>query len=167
MQTLEGPLLILAGAGSGKTRVLTYRTANLVAQGLATPQEILAVTFTNKAAREMENRILALLSELEIPVFDLMWISTFHSICARILRSHIELLGYQSTFTIYDQTDQLSMVKKVCTRLQYDEKVYPAKNFQARINNAKTLGVTPDDLNFSQKKTSLSFDAQSTEVYTE
>ena len=167
MQTLEGPLLILAGAGSGKTRVLTYRTANLVAQGLATPQEILAVTFTNKAAREMENRILALLSELEIPVFDRMWISTFHSICARILRSHIELLGYQSTFTIYDQTDQLSMVKKVCTRLQYDEKVYPAKNFQARINNAKTLGVTPDDLNFSQKKTSLSFDAQSTEVYTE
>ncbi len=167
MQTLEGPLLILAGAGSGKTRVLTYRTANLVAQGLATPQEILAVTFTNKAAREMENRILALLSELEIPVFDRMWISTFHSICARILRSHIELLGYQSTFTIYDQTDQLSMVKQVCTRLQYDEKVYPAKNFQARINNAKTLGVTPDDLNFSQKKTSLSFDAQSTEVYTE
>ncbi len=167
MQALEGPLLILAGAGSGKTRVLTYRTANLVAQGLATPQEILAVTFTNKAAREMEARILALLAELEIPVYDRMWISTFHSICARILRSHIELLGYQSTFTIYDQTDQLSMVKQVCTRLQLDEKVFPAKNFQARINHAKTLAVTPDELQYSQKKNSLSFDEQSTEVYTE
>ncbi len=167
MQALEGPLLILAGAGSGKTRVLTYRTANLVAQGLATPQEILAVTFTNKAAREMEARILSLLGELEIPVFDRMWISTFHSICARILRSHIELLGYQSTFTIYDQTDQLSMVKQVCNRLQLDEKVFPAKNFQARINNAKTLAVTPEELNSSKRNNNLSFDAQSIEVYAE
>ncbi len=167
MQALEGPLLILAGAGSGKTRVLTYRTANLVAQGLATPQEILAVTFTNKAAREMESRILTLLNELEIPVFDRMWISTFHSICARILRSHIELLGYKSTFTIYDQTDQLSMVKQVCTRLNLDDKVFPAKNFQARINNAKTEGLLPDDLSHSQRKMARSFDAQTIEVYTE
>ena len=167
MQALEGPLLILAGAGSGKTRVLTYRTANLVAQGLATPQEILAVTFTNKAAREMESRILTLLGELEIPVFDRMWISTFHSICARILRSHIELLGYKSTFTIYDQNDQLSMVKQVCTRLNLDDKVFPAKNFQARINNAKTEALLPDDLHHSQRKMARSFDPQTIEVYTQ
>ncbi len=167
MQALEGPLLILAGAGSGKTRVLTYRTANLVAQGLATPQEILAVTFTNKAAREMESRILTLLGELEIPVFDRMWISTFHSICARILRSHIELLGYKSTFTIYDQNDQLSMVKQVCTRLNLDDKVFPAKNFQARINNAKTEALLPEDLNHSQRKMARSFDPQTIEVYTQ
>ncbi len=168
MQALEGPLLILAGAGSGKTRVLTYRTANLVAQGLATPQEILAVTFTNKAAREMEARILTLLGELEIPVFDRMWISTFHSICARILRSHIELLGYKSSFTIYDQTDQLSMVKQVCTRMNLDDKVFPAKNFQSRINSAKTEALGPDDISRKGSRgAGLSFDAQTIEVYTE
>src|ERR1700722_12509809 len=86
VSTLNGPLLILAGAGSGKTRVLTYRMANLIAHGEATPNQILAVTFTNKAAREMEHRVMALLRDLGIPVLDRLWVSTFHAICARILR---------------------------------------------------------------------------------
>src|SRR5438477_908780 len=93
VEALTGPLLILAGAGSGKTRVLTYRIANLIAQGEATANQILAVTFTNKAAREMETRILKLLHDLGIAVYDRMWVSTFHSTCARILRDDIHLLG--------------------------------------------------------------------------
>jgi DNA helicase-2/ATP-dependent DNA helicase PcrA len=144
-QTLSGPLLILAGAGSGKTRVLTFRTANLIAQGLASPEEILAVTFTNKAAKEMESRILTLLKQVGVPVFGRMWISTFHSICARILREHIHLLDYKPFFGIYDTSDQLSMIKKVLTALNIDEKTHPAKAFAARINSAKTDALTPED----------------------
>ncbi len=146
MNALTGPLLILAGAGSGKTRVLTYRTANLVAQGLATPMEIMAVTFTNKAAREMEGRILSLLRDLGIPVYGRMWISTFHSICARILREHIHLLEFKPFFGIYDSSDQLSMIKKVLTALNIDDKSYPAKSFQSAINHAKTEGWSPSDM---------------------
>jgi DNA helicase-2/ATP-dependent DNA helicase PcrA len=146
MQTLSGPLLILAGAGSGKTRVLTVRTANLIAQGFATPLEIMAVTFTNKAAKEMETRILSLLRELEIPVHGRMWISTFHSICARILREHIHLLDYKPFFGIYDSGDQLSLLKKVLIALNIDDKSHPAKAFQSSINHAKTEGWVPQDL---------------------
>jgi DNA helicase-2/ATP-dependent DNA helicase PcrA len=161
-ETLSGPLLILAGAGSGKTRVLTFRTANLVARGLCSPDQILAVTFTNKAAREMEGRILKILRQVGVQVHDRMWISTFHSICARILREHIHLLGYKSFFGIYDTSDQLSMVKKVCTILNIDEKTYPAKGFAARINGAKTDALTPEDVR--RKKHVM--DERSLEVYT-
>src|SRR3954462_2750373 len=98
--TLTGPLLILAGAGSGKTRVLTFRMANLIAQGECTADQILAVTFTNKAAREMELRVVKLLQDMNIPVYDRMWVSTFHSTCARILREDIHLLDYQPFFGI-------------------------------------------------------------------
>lgn len=143
---VDGPLLILAGAGSGKTRVLTYRIARLIALGEATPNQILAVTFTNKAAREMEGRTVQLLNRVGIPVFEQMWISTFHSICARILREDIHHLGYQPFFGIYDDADQLSMVKKVLTALNINEKVHPAKGFQARINQAKQLGLSPDQV---------------------
>ena len=146
VDSLEGPLLILAGAGSGKTRVLTFRVANLIAQGLANPEEILAVTFTNKAAREMEHRIQSLLREINVPIHGRLWISTFHSICARLLREHAHLLDYQPFFGIYDSADQLSMIKKVCTALGIDEKAYPAKAFQARINSAKTEGWLPEDV---------------------
>lgn len=146
METLTGPLLILAGAGSGKTRVLTFRTANLIAQGLANPEEILAVTFTNKAAREMEGRITDLLRKIGVPVHGRLWISTFHSICARILREYIHLLDYQPFFGIYDNSDQLSLIKKVMTALDIDEKTYPAKAFQSRINAAKTDALSPDDV---------------------
>lgn len=160
--TLNGPLLILAGAGSGKTRVLTFRMANLIAQGEATADQILAVTFTNKAAREMENRVLKLLGDLGIPVFEKMWISTFHSICARVLRDEIHLLDYQPFFGIYDDSDQVSALRKVLQILNINEKMYPVRGFQARINEAKQQGLHPEDL---AKKGSLWWDERSVEVY--
>lgn len=159
---MTGPLLILAGAGSGKTRVLTYRIANLVAQGECTADQILAVTFTNKAAREMENRIVQLLQELGIPVFERMWVSTFHSICARILRDDIHLLGYQPFFAIYDDGDQMSLLKKVMNNLNINDKMFPPRGFQARINEAKQQALTPDDL---AKKGSMWWDEKSLAVY--
>lgn len=143
---VNGPLLILAGAGSGKTRVLTYRVAHIVSQGEATPQQILAVTFTNKAAQEMEHRIIQLLERMGIPVYDRLWISTFHSICSRILREHIHVLGYKPFFGIYDSGDQLNMIKKVMAQLNINDKIYPAKGFQARINNAKMLALDPQQV---------------------
>jgi len=160
-ETLSGPLLILAGAGSGKTRVLTFRTANLIARGLCSPDEIMAVTFTNKAAREMEGRIMKILRQVGVPVHGRMWISTFHSICARILREHIHLLGYKPFFGIYDTADQLSMIKKVCAALNIDEKTHPAKGFAARINAAKTDALTPDDV----RRKRHFMDDRSIEVY--
>lgn len=161
-ESLNGPLLILAGAGSGKTRVLTFRTANLIARGLAAPDETLAVTFTNKAAKEMETRIQSLLKKVGHPVSERLWISTFHSICARILREHIHLLDYKPFFGIYDTADQLSMIKKVLNILGIDEKTHPAKAFAARINNAKTEGLTPEDV----KKRPRFMDERSLQVYT-
>ncbi len=152
VETLDGPLLILAGAGSGKTRVLTHRIANLIATGRATPDQILAVTFTNKAAREMEKRTQILLGKLGLDAGvtrgfrGRMWISTFHSIGARLLREHIELLDYRPFFGIYDSGEQLAMVKKVSAGLGFDEKLHPAKNFCSRINAVKTDGLTPDDV---------------------
>jgi DNA helicase-2/ATP-dependent DNA helicase PcrA len=149
VECMDGPLLILAGAGSGKTRVLTQRAAHLVATGRATIEQILCVTFTNKAAREMEARIQSLLSQLGLQLSSQrqrMWISTFHSIGARILREHIELLDYKPFFVIYDTSDQMAMVKKVCAALGIDDKVTPAKTFAARINSVKTEGYTPEDI---------------------
>lgn len=160
--TIQGPLLILAGAGSGKTRVLTYRMANIIAQGEATASEILAVTFTNKAAREMESRVVKLLHELGFSVHERMWVSTFHSICARILRDDIHLLDYQPFFAIYDDSDQISQIRKVLGALNINEKQYPPKSFQARINEAKQKAMTPDDLS---KKGSMWWDERSIEVY--
>ena len=149
VNTLDGPLLILAGAGSGKTRVLTHRIANLIATGRCAPDQILAVTFTNKAAREMEKRTQSLLQSLGLALGlapGRMWISTFHSIAARLLREHIELLDYRRTFGIYDTGEQLAMVKKVLSALGIDEKLHPAKNFASRINSVKTEGLTPADV---------------------
>ncbi len=160
--TLTGPLLILAGAGSGKTRVLTYRMANLIAQGEATAEQILAVTFTNKAAREMELRTVKLLEELGMPVYERLWVSTFHSTCARILREDIHLLDYQPFFGIYDDSDQVSLIKKVLGMLNINDKMYPPRGFQARINEAKQMAMGPDDI---AKKGSLWWDEKSVEVY--
>ncbi len=159
---MTGPLLILAGAGSGKTRVLTFRIANIIAQGEASADQILAVTFTNKAAREMENRAVKLLQELGIPIYDRMWISTFHSICARILREDIHLLDYQPFFAIYDDSDQMSVIKKVLNSLNINDKMYPPRSFQAKINEAKQVAQTPDDL---AKKGSMWWDERSIDVY--
>jgi len=146
VQVVKGPLLVLAGAGSGKTLVLTYRIARLITLGEASPDQILAVTFTNKAAREMEKRTCGLLESMGIPVYEPMWISTFHSICARILRKEIHHLGYQPFFGIYDDSDQLSMIKKVLNTLNINDKVHPAKGFQSLINQVKQLGLTSDQV---------------------
>jgi len=157
-----GPLLILAGAGSGKTRVLTHRMAYLVAKGLAAPDEVLCMTFTNKAAHEMESRIFHLLSSLGIPVHGYLWISTFHSFCVRILKQHITLLDYKQYFTIYDSSDQLSAIKKVVQSLGINDKLYPPKTFQARISSAKMMGLTADSI----KKNNKNFmDPKTAEVY--
>ena len=146
VETINGALLILAGAGSGKTRVLTYRVAHMIMEGEASPSQILCVTFTNKAAREMESRIMDLLREKQIPVFEPMWISTFHSTCLKILREQIHLLGYQPGFSIYDDGDQLSVIKKILQKLNINEKIYPAKSFKSAINEAKTRALQPDEV---------------------
>jgi DNA helicase-2/ATP-dependent DNA helicase PcrA len=143
VETSEGPVLILAGAGSGKTRVLTHRMAWILSEGLASADEILVVTFTNKAAREMEHRIYKILSDLGFAVYSDLWISTFHSFCVRILKKHITQLGYKPFFTIYDPSDQLSQLKKVLKILNINEKLFPAKAFQQRISRAKMLGRSP------------------------
>jgi len=136
-----GPLLVLAGAGSGKTRVLTYRIAHLIRSGQAGPYEILAITFTNKAAAEMRARVVDLVG----PVAATMWVSTFHSACARMLRSEAESLGYRSGFTIYDQDDQVRLVKRCLEDLGYDVKRYPPRAVHARISDAKNRLVDVDD----------------------
>lgn len=158
----EGPVLILAGAGSGKTRVLTFRMAHIILNGLATPDEILAVTFTNKAAREMESRVVKLLKDLGIPVFSQPWVSTFHSMCVRILRQNLMLLGYQPGFSIYDSDDQFKMIKDVLKKLNIDEKIHPSKKFASQINHAKTLMLSPSDVS---KKSENFFDDKAIEVY--
>ncbi len=138
----EGPLLVLAGAGSGKTRVLTYRIAYLVATGRAAPGEILAITFTNKAADEMRERVEALTGA----VSRLMWVMTFHSACARILRAEAERLAYSRSFTIYDEADSLRMVKSCMRELELDPKRFPPRAIRAQISGAKNRLEDPDEL---------------------
>jgi DNA helicase-2/ATP-dependent DNA helicase PcrA len=137
----EGPLLILAGAGSGKTRVLTHRIAYLLEQGLAGPDEILAITFTNKAAREMKDRVALLVG----PDSRKMWVSTFHAFCARILRAHAEKLGYKREFTIYDGGDQVRLVKRCIIELGKDPKRFNPRSFQSQISDAKNKLMSADD----------------------
>ncbi len=134
-----GPSLILAGAGSGKTRVLTHRIAYLIEHHKVHPTEILAVTFTNKAAAEMRKRVMDLLVGSPISTREL-WISTFHSACVRILRSDIHHLGYQSSFTIYDDSDQLSIIKACMKEMNISDSRTSPKSFQARINQVKNDG---------------------------
>ncbi len=127
------PLLVVAGAGSGKTRVLTHRVAHLIASGDATPWEILAITFTNKSADEMRERLVRLIG----PVAERMWVSTFHAACVRILRSHADRLGYRRSFTIYDDTDSRRLVETILRELNIDAKKLPARSVQAAISGAK------------------------------
>ena len=128
-----GPLLIVAGAGSGKTRVLTRRIAHLLATGDAPPWGILAITFTNKAADEMRNRV----AELVGPPAEKMWVSTFHSACLRILRTNADRLGYRSAFTVYDDTDSRRMIEMIIAELGFDQKRLPARAVQGVISQAK------------------------------
>ncbi|MDQ3508618.1 MAG: UvrD-helicase domain-containing protein, partial [Actinomycetota bacterium] len=137
----EGPLLILAGAGSGKTRVLTHRIAHILDEGLAGPDEILAITFTNKAASEMKERVALLVG----PESRKMWVSTFHAFCARILRVHAEKLGYKREFSIYDSADQVRLVKRCIIELGKDPKRFSPRSFQSQISDAKNKLQSAND----------------------
>ena len=136
-----GPLLVVAGAGSGKTRVLTRRIAYLMARRGVAPYEILAITFTNKAAGEMKDRVAALVG----PVAKSMWVSTFHSACVRLLRQEAVRLGYGNAFSIYDSADSLRLITIVAKELNLDPKRYPARQFQSIISNAKNELMGPHD----------------------
>ena len=155
----DGPLLVIAGAGSGKTRVLTHRIAHLIQTGVS-PFEILAITFTNKAADEMKQRVAALVG----PVAEKMWVSTFHSACVRILRRDGGLLGFPSSFTIYDQADAVRLVGYVIRDLGLDPKKFPAKSVQASISAAKNDGLGP--VQFADRAGSI-FDRKIADVFVE
>ena len=139
--TTEGPLLILAGAGSGKTTVLIQRIAHILQQGLCQPYQILAITFTNKAAGELKERIADMIGEMGTDV----WASTFHSFCARLLRREIENLGYSRDFSIYATDDSLRVIKDILKRLNIDEKSVAPKMVLGLISRAKDARVLPDD----------------------
>ncbi len=136
-----GPLLVVAGAGSGKTRVLTRRIAYLMSRRNVAPYQILAITFTNKAAGEMKERV----ADLVGPVAKSMWVSTFHSACVRLLRQEANRLGYSNSFSIYDSADSLRLITIVAKELNLDSKRYPARQFQAMISNAKNELMGPHD----------------------
>lgn len=140
--TTEGPLLVLAGAGSGKTRVLTHRIAYLVAEKGVAPWEILALTFTNKAAGEMRERVETLTGSAA----GRMWVLTFHACCARILRMEIERLGYERTFTIYDEADQQSLLRRIVREMELNDKVYSPRMLAGRISDAKSHSLDPGGL---------------------
>ena len=132
----EGPLLVLAGAGSGKTRVLTHRIAYLIEEKRVAPWNIMAITFTNKAAAEMRERVDKIVGEGA----EAIWVSTFHSSCVRILRRFIDRLGYDSNFTIYDGDDQKTLMKQVLKKMQADPKQFKERAVLSRISAAKMTG---------------------------
>jgi DNA helicase-2/ATP-dependent DNA helicase PcrA len=140
VEAIDGPVLVLAGAGTGKTRVLTTRLAQILATGKARPWQILAVTFTNKAAREMRERVAALLG---CPV-ERWWVGTFHAVGARILRAHAESVGLKPNFTILDSDDQLRLIKQLLQAHNIDAKKTPPRAVQGIIQRWKDRGLTPD-----------------------
>ena len=150
----EGPLLLLAGAGSGKTRVLTHRIAYLIEEKQVNPWNILAITFTNKAASEMRERV----DKIVGMGAESIWVSTFHSMCVRILRRYIDRLGYDTNFTIYDTDDQKTLMKDVCRFLQLDTKVYKERTLLGAISSAKNEMISPEEFqiqaegDFTKKK---------------
>ena len=150
----EGPVLILAGAGSGKTRVLTHRIAYLIEEMGVNPWNIMAITFTNKAAEEMRERVDKLVGFGS----ESIWVSTFHSTCVRMLRRYIDRLGFDNNFTIYDTDDQKTLIKDVCKRLNVDTKIYKERMILSAISKAKEEMVTPEEYllnaggDFAQKK---------------
>lgn len=147
--TTEGPVLMLAGAGTGKTAALTARLAHIIATRRAWPSEILAVTFTNKAAREMRERIGRMIGDA---VEGMPWLGTFHSIAAKMLRRHAELVGLQSNFTILDTDDQLRVLKQLIQAEGLDEKRWPARQLAGLIDKWKNRGLTPADLDVADKE---------------
>jgi DNA helicase II / ATP-dependent DNA helicase PcrA len=143
VETTEGPVLVLAGAGTGKTRVLTTRIAHILQTGRAYPSQILAVTFTNKAAREMKTRIGVLVGEA---VEGMPWLGTFHSIGVKILRRHAELAGLKSGFTILDTDDVVRLIKQLIQAEGLDDKRWPARQFAQMIDGWKNKGLGPADI---------------------
>ncbi|QFS84074.1 DNA helicase II [Roseivivax sp. THAF40] len=143
VETLDGPVLMLAGAGTGKTRALTARIVHLLNQGKARPNEILAVTFTNKAAREMKSRVGGMLGQA---IEGMPWLGTFHSICVKLLRRHAELVGLKSNFTILDSDDQVRLMKQLIVARGIDEKRWPARQLAGIIDGWKNRALTPDNL---------------------
>jgi len=156
----DGPLLVIAGAGSGKTRVLTHRIAHLIQERGVSPFEILAITFTNKAADEMKFRVGALVG----PVAEKMWVSTFHSACVRILRRDGDRLGFPSSFTIYDQSDAVRLTGYVLRDLNLDTKKFPPRSVHATISSAKNDYVTVDEY---REKAATIFERKIADVYAE
>lgn len=159
----EGPVLILAGAGSGKTRVLTHRTAYLIEEKGVNPYHIMAITFTNKAAGEMRERIDKIVGFGS----ESIWVSTFHSSCVRILRRHIDRIGFDTNFTIYDADDSKSLMKDICKRLEIDTKIYKEKSFLAAISSAKDELITPTELMQRARTSSDYAKRRQAEVYRE
>ena len=155
----EGPVLILAGAGSGKTRVLTQRIAYLIEEKKVNPWNILAITFTNKAAGEMRERVDAIVGFGA----ESIWVSTFHSMCVRILRRYIDRLGFDTNFTIYDTDDSKSVMKEICKRLNIDTKIYKERALLAEISSAKDELVSPEEYSlntmgdFSKRRTAEAY----------
>jgi len=143
VETLDGPVLVLAGAGTGKTRVLTTRIAHILATGRARPGDILAVTFTNKAAREMKQRVGTMVGQI---VEGMPWLGTFHSIGVKILRRHAELIGLKPDFTILDQDDQIRLLKQLLEADNIDEKRWPARVLAGLIDSWKNRGLTPEQV---------------------
>lgn len=157
----EGPLLLLAGAGSGKTRVLTHRIAYLIQECGVNPYHILAITFTNKAAAEMRERV----DDLVGYGAEHIWVSTFHSACVRILRRHIDLIGYDRNFTIYDTDDTKQVIRDVIKRLQLDKKQYPERGLLNEISKAKDELITPSE--YEMKAAGKFREMQVAKVYAE
>ncbi len=157
----EGPVLLLAGAGSGKTRVLTHRIAHLIENEGVNPYNILAITFTNKAAQEMRERVDAIVSYGAEQV----WVSTFHSLCVRILRRYIKNLDYDTNFTIYDSDDQKSLIKQCLKKLNMDPKQYPEKMMMSEISKAKERFVAPSE--YDREASGQYRKMQIAKVYTE
>ena len=141
VEQLDGPVLMLAGAGTGKTRALTARIVHLLNTGHARPNEILAVTFTNKAAREMKNRVGGMLGQA---IEGMPWLGTFHAICVKLLRRHAELVGLKSNFTILDTDDQLRLLKQLIIAANIDDKRWPARQLSSIIDGWKNRALTPD-----------------------
>jgi DNA helicase II / ATP-dependent DNA helicase PcrA len=159
VEALDGPVLMLAGAGTGKTKALTTRIAHLLTIGRARPNEILAVTFTNKAAREMKNRVGGLLGQT---VEGMPWMGTFHSICVKLLRRHAELAGLKSNFTILDTDDQIRLLKQLIRAENIDDKRWPARMLAHLIDNWKNRAWTPDKVPNSEAS---AYNNRGTEIY--
>lgn len=160
VKTTDGPLLLMAGAGSGKTRVLTHRIAYLMAEKHVAPWNILAITFTNKAAREMKERVESILG----PGADEIWISTFHSMCVRILRRDIDRIGINRNFSILDTADQLSVIKGILKERNIDPKKFDPRSILGSISSAKNELIEPEEF---AKSAGGYYDQVTSDVYTD